>query len=61
MSREEVKEMEFKAYKSATYRVIKELYGTNTTNCKTMLNKLEQCINPIQISNLLQWGRVNLL
>lgn len=61
MSREDLEKMEFRAYKSSTHKVLRELYGTNTANYKTMCSKLDQCVSSIQISKLLQWGRVNLL
>lgn len=51
----------FALYKTETYRVISDLYGRGTKAQQIMKDKIDKCTNTAQITNVLAWGRMNLL
>lgn len=53
--------MAFDIYRKNSQKVIRDLYGKGTENSKLMLEKLKNCKSETQITNLLVWGRNNLL
>lgn len=59
-TRTATRNQEFRAYKSETRIVIRDLY-LNAKSRQIMLEKLDECNTITNISNLLAWGRVNLL
>lgn len=51
----------FENYKAEVKIVVIDMYGRNTEKAKIMNEKIDKCTNETQISNVMAWGRVNLL
>lgn len=51
----------FETYKAEVKIVVSDMYGRNTEKAKIMNSKIDKCTNETQISNVMAWGRVNLL
>ena len=53
--------MTFKAELKNAKRVVRDMYGKDTTNADIMNHKLDACETIGQLYQALAWGRVNLL
>ena len=51
----------FKAYKKFCMRTIKDMFGLGTKKYNIMKEKINGCENHSQLSNVMAYGRMNLL
>lgn len=51
----------FAAYYKFCLRTIKDMFGLNTKKYDIMKEKLDKCQNQTQLSNVMAYGRMNLL
>ena len=61
MSYQKYNKADFKSFKAATRRIIRDLYGANGKHTAMLLEKLESCNTEQEIDRLLIWARTNLL
>ena len=61
MTVQDAKKVELEHYRRETYVVLRDLYGNHTPNFELLKEKVKKCKTMAEISNILVYGRVNLL